>query len=142
MIGMNEHPEEWAHRPEERTVSDLVECLREHAYRVGPNDSNYDPEPLDLETAAADRIEELQDRVVELEAEVELNQRHIVALQEETVRREIRLKEAEAEVGRLLTALWNIVNDGDACVEANEGICPYGCRAPETARAALEGDDG
>ena len=23
MIGMNEHPEEWAHRPEEQTVSDL-----------------------------------------------------------------------------------------------------------------------
>ena len=60
MIGMNEHPEEWAHRPEERTVSDLVECLREHAYRVGPNDSNYDPETLDLETAAADRIEDLE----------------------------------------------------------------------------------
>ena len=82
-------------------MGDLVERLREHAYRVGPNDSNYDPETLDLETAAADRIEELQDRVVELEAEVELNQRHIVALQEETVRREIRLKEAEAEVERL-----------------------------------------
>ena len=36
-----------------------------------------------------------------MEAEVDLNQRHIVALQEETVRREIRLKEAEAEVERL-----------------------------------------
>ena len=41
-------------------MGDLVERLREHAYRVGPNDSNYDPETLDLETAAADRIEDLE----------------------------------------------------------------------------------
>lgn len=50
-------------------MSKLSEHLRSHAYRIaggGPGDASYDPETLDVECQAADRIEKLEAEVEEL----------------------------------------------------------------------------
>lgn len=71
-------------------MSDLVLQLR----RVQAWAKVWDPDEGHLLGNAADRIEAL-------EVEVELNQRHITALQEAAVTRETWLKNTEAEVERL-----------------------------------------
>jgi hypothetical protein len=54
-------------------MSKLSSHLRTHAYRIaggGPGDPNYDPETLDLEISAANKIEELEGRIEELRSTV------------------------------------------------------------------------
>ena len=70
-------------------MGDLVERLREHAYRVGPNDSNYDPETLDLETAAADRIEDSEAEIERLREALERAETSLTAVAAHSVQKGI-----------------------------------------------------
>jgi hypothetical protein len=90
-----------------------------------------------LATMAADRIKAL-------EAEVDSQKRHILALQEAAVTRETWLKNAEAEVERLREALRNLVKmneEHNAAVEAVIGRpLNWSDNYLDEARAALAGE--